>query len=645
MIETPEVKKLTEYIIKKASRLGYSNDFVKKGLDEAKRLHGDQLRKSGEPYIIHPLAVAKEILDIDLGEDALVAALLHDTIEDCNIDGGFLKKEFNEVVARLVEGVTKIDNLAHNSNKRYTEILNVRKLIIAAADDVRVLLIKLSDRLNNMRTIEALKPERQVEYADETLKVYVPLAEYIGIGKWKRELEDISFRKKEPEINELLAQKISEDKRVKEHLLDQLLIDIRKVLKNRKLKIDEVFGRTKSTHSTYNKLEKQVKEGKLFSIENTDISKIKDLIAVSIIVNSDEIECYRVLGMIHGHYEHSSHDFDDYIASPKPNGFRALQTTIFYQGERAEIQIKTTAMHDVNEFGPASHLAYKLSGKRNAKATNQFGWIRNLSLWSGKERSEESFKVKAFEDKIYVITPKGRVIELHKGSTPIDFAYAIHTEVGNKFIGVKINDQIGKVDTVLQNGDVVDIITSKNTKKPSLEWLQHAFSNSTKQKIRHYLTLHEKEVMVQKGKEAITEYVLKYTKVDWLTIDSGIIKYLCGELGAPDIDHLYIGIYHGNLSKKDVLKLLIKKLNLSQTEDLKAITKDTKQSTLKTHSKKVIIEGATDLEFMLAGCCKPLSGDEIIGIVTLRDGLKIHRKVCPNLLTIESQRILNAEWE
>jgi GTP pyrophosphokinase len=639
-VENSAVQSLIEKILTKCRENKYDLEMIQKGLNEAIELHKTHFRKSGEPYIIHPLSVALEIANLGLGVDSVVAAFLHDTIEDCDIDKEYISIRFNNTIANLVEGVTKLDELADNSLKRYTELLNVRKLLISASDDIRVLLIKLADRLHNMRTIDGLKPHRQIEYAEETLKVYVPLAEYIGIGKWKRELEDISFRKKEPETYLRIQNAIEEDKRVHDKILDKLLHKINDiVISNDDLDIQKVYGRVKSIFSIYNKIEKQFKEGKLASIEDLDISKIKDLVGISIILNSDEIACYKVLGLVHANFEHSSKDFDDYIARPKKNGYRSLQTTIYFENSTIEVQIKTSAMHDVNEFGPASHLAYKLSGKRNATADNKYSWIKNLNLWKTDENDETKYNLNAFSDKIFVITPRGRVMELPKGATVIDFAYHIHSEVGNNCLGAKINNHIGKVDTVLENGDVVEILTSKSPKKPSLEWINIAFTSSTKSKIRKALTEHEKEFVISKGKEIIREYTLKIIKLEWLTIDSGIIKYVISEFGCKDIDQFYGRIFNNNISKKDVVKVLIKKLNI-QREDTSVFI-ETKVKPIKSD---IIIEGEKDLEYKIAGCCKPLKGDEIIGIITLMDGLKIHRKQCPNLKYLDEKRRLEAVW-
>lgn len=640
-----DIKKLIATLLHQCTHHGYDMEIIKKAVYKGEELHHEQRRKSGEPYYIHPLSVAIEVAELDLGTDAVCAALLHDTIEDCGVNKNFIEENFNPTVAKLVEGVTKIDALAHNSNKRFTELLNVRKLIISSSEDIRVLLIKLADRLHNMRTINALSIEKQVVYADETLKVYVPLAEYIGIGKWKRELEDIAFRKKESYFYNEIKKKIENDPRVHHHMLETLLKDIEKILVEHQVKPEKTYGRIKSIHSTFNKIYKKVLDGKFSSIEEADISELKDLVAISVVLDTDEIECYKVLGLVHAHFEYVPKDFADYIAKPKANGYRALHTVVKYKESVAEIQIKTAAMHEVNEFGPASHIAYKLSGKKQAQASTQYGWIKNLNLWVDKNADDAKFKVEAFKDQIFAITPKGRVIELKKGATTIDFAYMVHTQVGNRFIGAKVNDSIAKADTLLRNGDVVEILTSKTPKKPSLEWVKFAKLNSTKQKIRHELTVQEKEASLQKGKVDLTEYILKSIKIDWLTLDSSILRFLCGEFGASDIDTFYLGVYYGNIPKKEVLKRLIKKLNISTPDFEQNVAIEKTETEPAKHTRSQIsIEGDSDLDYKLAGCCKPIRGDDIVGLVTLRDGLKIHRKVCPQLDVIEEARKLNAKW-
>jgi GTP pyrophosphokinase len=574
----------------------------------------------------------------------VVAALLHDTIEDCDINGEHLTQLFNETVTQLVEGVTKLNIIADNSIERYTELLNLRKFLISSSADIRILLIKLADRLHNMRTIDALKPERQIEYSDETLKVYVPLAEYIGIGKWKRELEDIAFRKREPEVYNKVKEEIEQHKSIHEAFLAQSIEELTAILQAYGIKGFKIYGRIKSVHSTYRKLLKQSVEGRdVINDESIDISRIKDFIATSIVLDSDEIDCYRVLGLVHAHFEHSTKDFTDYIAKPKTNGYRSIHTLIYFKESTVEIQIKTAQMHEVNEFGPASHLAYKLSGKKFAQATDKYSWIKNLNSWNKKDNSDlNKYEITAFSDKIFVITPKGRVIELDKGSTPIDFAYRIHSEVGNRYTGARVNDQIVKIDYQLQSGDVVDILTSKNPKKPSLEWVQAAYSSSTKQKIKRMLTIHQNDENIQKGKGLIADYIYEHSKIDWLTLDSSMLKFIINEFGSKDLDHFYTDIYLQKVAKKEILKKLIKKLNIP-------LDSLTPSRVVKNHNETrsttdVLIEGIGDLEYKIAGCCKPIKGDEIVGIITFKDGLKIHRKVCPHLEGLDQERLLEATW-
>jgi guanosine-3',5'-bis(diphosphate) 3'-pyrophosphohydrolase len=641
-----QIENLKEQILKHARAAGYDIKLIKKGIAEAERLHSSQLRKSGEPYIIHPLSVANYVANLNITEDAIIAALLHDTIEDCGVTRQDIEQMFNPTVASLVQGVTKIDEIADNSIERYTELMNLRKFIISSSSDIRVLIIKLADRLHNMRSIDALKPQKQIDYSDETLKVYVPLAEYIGIGKIKRELEDIAFRKREPVLYQKIKYKVEHEDRIHDELLEDLIRDLRELLSKNEIKIGGIFGRIKSAHAIYNKVKKQLKEGKVFDEEKLDLSKIKDFVGVSIILNSDEIECYKVLGIVHSQFEYSSKDFDDYIAKPKPNGYRAIQTTIFYKNATAEIQIKTRTMHEINEFGAASHLAYKISGERFSRADSRYSWIKNLTRWNNAKNRKvdypDKYKIEVFADRVFVITPLGKVVDLSKGSTAIDFAYAIHSEVGNRFVGVKINGAIAKIDTKLQNGDVVEIITSKNTKKPSPEWIKAAFSTTTKQKIRKYLHIHEREDNIKKGEEIISSYVHDSLKLDWLTLDSSTLRYLYGEFGSRGIDSFYLKIFHESISKKEVLKLLVKKLNITYKEDLNEPTKE--QIATVIDKKGLVIEGVEDLDYKIAGCCQPKAGDKVIGIVTLRDGLKIHKESCINLKEIEDQRKLRASW-
>jgi len=639
-----QIRELENNIIEQCKKSGYDNSFVQKGIVEARRLHEGQFRKSGDPYIIHPLHVAQEIAELDLGENAVIAALLHDTIEDCAINAEYIEGKFNNVIANLVEGVTKLDEIADNSIVRYTELMNVRKLLIASSQDIRVLLIKLADRLHNMRTIDALPRQKKIDYSIETLKVYVPLAEYIGIGKWKRELEDIAFRKKEPELYHVVQEKISLYVEDMDQALQKIQSHLASILKKNDIKHFKVFGRIKSANSTYNKFVRKLKSESLEDIRKADITIIKDIIAFSIILNSHEMECYKLLGIIHKNFEYLDSDFVDYIAKPKPNGYRSIHTIVFIDEIPVEVQIKTHAMHEVNEFGPASHIAYKLSGKKKSSPTSAFSWIKNLQIWNRGKQRESRYKFDAFQDKIFVITPKGRVIELRKGAVTIDFAYAIHSEVGNRFVGAKINDRIAKVDSKLSNGDVVEILTSKSPKLPSPEWSTIAAMNSTRQKIRRFSQKKYRFEAEKAGEAMISEYIQEKLHVSWQKLDMKTIEAVCQELGQEDSAHLYLAVHSKSISRSQILKTVSRLIDVQQP--IKTIKKKLPAMQKDSHMSPggIAVEGEQGLKYRLAGCCKPFPGDDIVGIVTLRDGLKVHRKVCAQLQSIPPERILQANW-
>lgn len=615
-------------------------DKILEALEYGQNLHDGQLRKSGEPYFIHPIEVALEIIRLQLDEDAVIAALLHDTLEDCNIQYTDIAERFGNNVADIVEGVTKVSNITDNSLKRYSELESLRKFVIASSKDIRVLLIKLADRLHNMKTISALKPEKQIIYSDETLKVYVPLAEYIWIGKLKRELEDIAFRIKEPEKFQIIENLISKDANLSSEITKNFINTIEKLLIENEFSDFKVFGRTKSYYSLYNKILRKIKEGE--ELEKFDISRIKDYIAVSIVMGSNKTrDCYHVLGIVHEYFQYSERDFSDYIAKPKPNNYKSIHTVVKFEGRFCEIQIKTAQMHDANEFGPASHIAYKLSGQKNAKPTNQFQWVKSLTKWT--EDPAQNYKLDIFDNKVFAITPKGKIIELPKGSTTLDFAYEIHSEVGNKYIGAKINGHIVKINTQIQNGDIVEILTSKNHKQPPLEWINYAFLSRTKSKIKRFAIQFDIEKEITNGKNELSKYFLQKIKIDWLNLDSTVINHVLNELNLKEIDELYTKISNKTINKRTVLKVAVKKLNLEIEKDKPILTK--KEDDKNDYIKKVVFEGVRGLDYAKAKCCNPIYNDKIVGIVTLRDGLKIHKADCKQIIDFDEERILDAKWE
>jgi GTP pyrophosphokinase len=634
---------LKSEILSKSVDYGYDDKKISEALAFAEFLHKDHFRKSGEPYIIHPIEVALKILDLKIGQEAVIAAILHDTLEDTEITYEEIKSKYGEEVAFLVQGVTKIASITENSLNRYPELDNLRRFVIASSKDIRVILIKLADRLHNMQTISALKPERQITYSDETLKVYVPLAEYIGVGKWKREIEDIAFKTKSPQIYEQLNKLIRNDARIHAKLNDYFINDIQKLLKKFNINYSKIYGRVKSAYSLHKKILRKAESEEL-EISKFDISKIRDLIGNSILIDGDAIECYKALGVIHGNFSFSEKDFSDYIAKPKPNGYRSIHTIVEYKGRTCEIQIKTLEMHEVNEFGPASHIAYKISGRKNAPSTNKFNWVKNLTLWKDNEdKNRNKFELNIFDNRVFALTPKGKIIELEKGSTPIDFAYAIHSQIGNNFTGVKINDSIAKANTIIKNGDIVEILTSKQDKNPSLEWLNFAKQNSTKSKIKKITTQLEKELLIEKGKNDLSNYLKDKIKIDWLTLDSPTISKLIKKLEVETIDNFYTFVANESLQKKKVMQALIEILNIDTNELTRP--KPKKEVSENNFHQKVSICGINDLDFKIAGCCNPTSKDHIVGIITLRDGLKIHKRNCKKLIDFPENRLLDAKWD
>lgn len=631
-------KKLKELLLKECYNNFYSITKIAKAINLAQEIHKNQKRKSGFDFIIHPLNVAIEISQINLGEEAVIAALLHDTVEDGEIETLDIVKRFGESVGELVEGVTKIDQIAHNSTKRYTELMSLRKLLLASSKDIRILMIKLADRLDNMRTIDALPETKRIEYSDETLKVYVPIAEYLGIGKWKRELEDIALFYQNNNVYEYIKNKVFDNEDFFQNTLNSLIKEIQVILDREHIPYGKVYGRIKSVSSVYNKFLKYQSEGKAGNLDEFDFTKIKDYIAVSVILKTDVLDCYKVLGIIHSKFRHYVADFKDYIAKPRINGYRSIHTVVTFNNRPVEIHIKTANMHYINEFGPASHIAYKLSKKRDANSSNDFGWVKKLTNWTSEITGKDKFKINLFTDKVFAITPKGRVIELEDGSTPIDFAYAIHSDIGNKYIGAKINEKISKPDSKINNGDIVEILTSKIPKNPNPDWLKFVKQNSTKKKISRFIRQSQEELIVESSKESLRKYIFDSIHIDWLSLESTIINELIKHFGCIDVNEFYTRIAHGNIHKLEVTKYLVSKLNIASEN-----TKRKKRSSTSQQSQ-ILVEGMDGFEYITAKCCNPSIYDNVVGIVTIRDGLKIHKKNCKMLERYDKSRILSAKW-
>ncbi len=631
---------LEKLLLEMARKNGYSILKLTNAIKFADEAHRGQVRKSGEEYFIHPLNVALSIAEIDLGLDAVIASLLHDVIEDTSVTYAEIEAKFGATVSKLVEGVTKITNIAHDSNTRYSDIQNLRRFLIATTKDIRVLLIKLADRLHNMKTVTSLKQEKIIENCDETLKVYVPLAEYIGIGKWKRELEDIAFYHVYNKEYEFIQNKLLHDKEENQSLLTDFIGKVEELLVREKIKFEKIYGRIKSVASIYRKVHKYIGEGKGEDLNTFDFNEIKDFFAISIILKKDIFECYHVLGLVHSNWNFSEHNFDDYISRPKRNGYTSIHTIVEHNGREIEVHIKTGEMHYSNEFGPASHIAYKIANKRNVKSTNSYKWIHNLNDWSKGLEDDSKFALNLFSDKVFAITPRGKIIELNKGSCVIDFAFAVHTEIGYRFIRAKVNGQNVKVDYIVENGDVIEILTSKSRKYPSEEWLKLVKESETKKRISAALRIKDRDVRIETAKESLRKYILESIKLDWLNIDSNVINHTINNFDCEDINILYEKIAFGKVQKLEVLRFVVRALNLQDTLHKKLAP----MNITTVCATKVTIEGLKGLPFKSAKCCSPEITAEIVGIVTLREGLKIHRNNCKSLNEYPENRILKAEW-
>lgn len=605
----------------------------------AKKAHEGQKRQSGEDYFVHPCAVSEILIDMGLDYETVMAAFLHDVIEDTPHTAEELNDLFGKSVVMLVNGVTKLNKLQFKSSVD-EQAENLRKMLFAMSDDIRVIIIKLADRLHNMRTLLFKSPERQKEISRETLDIYAPIAERLGMGTIKGELEDLAMRYINPDDYYALVQKISAKKVERQQFVQNVVKDIKAKLAE--MKIDgEVNGRPKHFYSIYKKMQ----SGKEFE-------QIYDLIAVRIIVDSIK-DCYAVLGAIHTMWKPLPGRFKDYIAMPKTNNYQSLHTTVISQyGSPFEIQIRTHEMHDIAEFGIAAHWKYKegrLTSDQNIM-DNRMQWIRSIMEVQKDLRDNaeflQSLKVDLYPDEVFVITPKGQVISLPKGATGIDFAYAVHTEVGNKCVGIKVDGKIVPINTRLSNNSIVEVITSNASKGPSRDWLKFVATGSARNKIRAYFKREMREENVKRGREMLErEAKHRNYNLSALLNNEEWLKYFKAHYGANgNMDDIYAEIGYGNLTtNKVILKLIdcFKKSGLDMPPIISSV-KQTKQSSKK--GTGVLIRGYDDFLIRLAHCCNPVPGDKIVGYISRGRGVSIHRADCPNMKHIEDERIIEANW-
>ncbi len=633
---------------------------IEKAYQFASLAHKDQLRKSGEPYIIHPLCVAIILADLEMDKETIVAGLLHDVVEDTSYTHEDISREFGEDVALLVDGVTKLDKMKYKEgtgDKQDLQAANLRKMFLAMAKDIRVVLIKLADRLHNMRTMGYQSPAKQQEISRETLDIYSPIAQRLGISKVKVELDDLSLKYLQPEVYYDLVDKIAIRRSARERYIQGIVDEVSVHIRNAGIRAD-IDGRVKHFFSIYRKMKNQ----------NKTIDQIYDLFAVRIIVDSVK-DCYAALGVIHEMYKPIPGRFKDYIAMPKDNMYQSLHTTLIGKnGVPFEIQIRTSEMHKAAEYGIAAHWKYKTNqdGKKiDDSEQEKLTWLRQILEWQRDETDNKEFMqliksdLNLFSDNVYCFTPSGDVKNLPAGSTPIDFAYAIHSAVGNKMIGARVNGQLVTIDYELKNGDQVEILTGQNSKGPSRDWLSIVKSTQARNKISQWFKSELKDDNILKGKEA----VMAYCKVK--AINSGSImkpeymEMIMHKYGFVDWDSVLAAIGHGALKEGQIVNKMLefaeadRKKNISDEEAISELKENLPQKDGKEHQKihgksAIIVKGIHDVAVRFSKCCSPVPGDDIVGFVTRGRGISIHRADCVNITNLpneDKERLIEAEWQ
>lgn len=603
--------------------------------------HKSQLRSSGEPYIIHPLEVAQILMEMGLDIDAVAAGLLHDVVEDTGVSVEELTILFGAEVAGLVDGVTKLGKIAYKT-KVEQQAENLRKMFLAMAKDIRVIIIKLADRLHNLRTLEYVDEEKQREKAYETLEIYAPLAHRLGIFKIKWELEDTSLRYIDPNGYYDLVEKIAVKRKERENYIQEIIETLE--VKLGEISIEaEIEGRPKHFYSIYKKMYMQHK----------DFDQIYDLLAIRIIVDTVK-DCYGVLGVTHTLWKPIPGRFKDYIAVPKPNMYQSLHTTVIGpRGELFEIQIRTWEMHRTAEYGIAAHWKYKEGKKTSTELDQKLAWLRHLLEWQGdlKDPREfmETLKIDLFTDEVFVFTPKGDVIDLRKGATPLDFAYAIHSAVGNKCTGAKVNGRIVPLDYNLQTGDIVEILTSSSSGGPSRDWLNIVKTSQAKSKIRQFFKREGREENIAKGKEMLEREARRqgYSLSQLLHKDWS--ESVWKKYGFHSAEDMYSALGYGGITTNQILFRLIdeyKKANKPDVEDLIEKEKTKPQKEHAGNDKGVKVKGIDNIMVRFSKCCNPVPGDDIIGYVTRGRGVSIHRRDCINLQdpSVENHRLIETSW-
>ncbi|WP_029420965.1 RelA/SpoT family protein [Alicyclobacillus macrosporangiidus] len=614
-------------------------ELIRRAYRYAEEAHRGQLRRSGEPYITHPIAVAMILADLRLDATTLAAALLHDVVEDTKATDEEIVRQFGADVAALVDGVTKLKRIKFDSTEEQ-QAENLRKMFMAMAKDIRVLLIKLADRLHNMRTLRYQPPEKQLRTARETLEIFAPLAHRLGIYTLKWELEDLSLRYLNPQQYYRIVNLMAQKRKERETYVGEVIQVLREKLREIDIQA-EVSGRAKHIYSIYRKMVTQ----------NKEFNEIYDLFAIRVIVDSVK-DCYGVLGIVHTMWKPMPGRFKDYIAMPKANMYQSLHTTVIGpRGEPLEIQIRTWEMHQTAEYGIAAHWVYKEGGqKAEGKFAQKLAWFREVLEWQQDFRDAQEFmetlKIDLFSDEVFVFTPKGDVIELPAGSVPIDFAYRIHTDIGNRCIGAKVNGKIVPLDYRLRTGDIVEVLTSKHSYGPSRDWLKIVKSSQAKSKIRAWFKKEKREENIARGRELIEKELTRQRLEPHLLITPAYMSDVLQKFNFSKEDDLYAAVGYGGLSAVQVATRLVERYRRDHSDGpLDKVSLEARERGKPSHSG-VRVRGVDNLLIRFARCCNPVPGDEIVGFVTRGRGVSVHRADCPNALQLRAneERVIDVEW-
>ncbi|MCH4007390.1 MAG: bifunctional (p)ppGpp synthetase/guanosine-3',5'-bis(diphosphate) 3'-pyrophosphohydrolase [Eubacterium sp.] len=631
----------------------YNTELIGRAYDKAKELHDGQLRKSGEPYLVHPIAVAIILAQLGMDDETLVAGMLHDTVEDTPYTREQLVEDFGEDIALLVDGVTKLGNLKVDS-KEQAQAENLRKMFLAMSKDIRVLIIKLADRLHNMRTIEFMTPAKIIEKSRETLDIYAPLAGRLGIYTVKFELENISLKYLHPQEYADLEKRVNAKKQQREEMIQKVIAEIKEALDGMHMKYD-IMGRSKQLYSIYKKM----------TVQHKQLDEIFDLVAVRVIVETVR-DCYAVLGQVHTMWKPIPGRFKDYIAMPKPNMYQSLHTTVLGDnGVPFEIQIRTYEMHRVAEYGIAAHWKYKegnTSGNQN-KEEMKLAWLRQAIEWQKDLQDPKDFldtlKMDLFSSQVFVFTPKGEVIDLPAGSTPLDFAFKIHTDVGCHCVGAKVNGKMVTIDHPLSSGDIVEIVTNPNSSGPSVDWLKIVKSSTAKNKIRSWLKKQTNGDDVNRGREALDKYIRKKGYEPSAVTKTQFLNLAMKKMNFVTLDEAYKQLAQGGSLVSRFAKILFEQYDQDQQREqekkrakeealLKAAAKSDVRKKKKRKDAGIIVKGMDGLMVRVAHCCNPVPGDDIVGFITKGRGVSVHRKDCTNITSMpesERARFIEVEWK